>query len=169
MSSLTTHALLGSFHSIGYLNSWLTVYNDEWCRYPSTQVHEIGHNLGLNHASEGTNAYGDQTGMMGYSYGSFNTKMCYNPAKSWQLGWYSKQREEVDMTQQNELQRTLVGIIAYDQSGSAPQQQRVHLKIKGTTSHPQPLYVGFNHDDGFNDGVVGSLDRRQQGLGIRQG
>ena len=34
--------------------------------------------------------YGDQSCMMGYSYGSDdNPRMCSNGAKSWQLNWYS--------------------------------------------------------------------------------
>lgn len=28
-----------------YVNSWLSVYNDAWCNYPSAQLHEIGHNI----------------------------------------------------------------------------------------------------------------------------
>ena len=30
-----------------YVNSWLSVYKDSWCNYPSAQLHEIGHNIGL--------------------------------------------------------------------------------------------------------------------------
>jgi hypothetical protein len=33
---------LGSWIAYGYFNSHLTVYNDEWCRYPSAQMHELG-------------------------------------------------------------------------------------------------------------------------------
>jgi hypothetical protein len=47
-----------------YINSWLSVYNDDWCNYPSAQLHEIGHNLGLAHSGEGSVTYGDQSGMV---------------------------------------------------------------------------------------------------------
>jgi hypothetical protein len=47
-----------------YMNSWLSVYNNQWCNYPSAQLHEIGHNLGLHHSGEGSEAYGDQSGMV---------------------------------------------------------------------------------------------------------
>jgi hypothetical protein len=47
-----------------YVNSWLSVYNDDWCNKPSAQVHELGHNLNLAHSGEGTNVYGDQSGMV---------------------------------------------------------------------------------------------------------
>jgi hypothetical protein len=31
-------------------------------------MHELGHNFGYAHSNEGTTNYGDQSGMMGYSY-----------------------------------------------------------------------------------------------------
>ena len=31
-------------------------------------MHEIGHNLNLRHAADGTDDYGDESGVMGYSY-----------------------------------------------------------------------------------------------------
>ena len=47
---------------------WLrTVFNDEWCGYASALVHEVGHNLSLQHSREGSE-YGDQSCMMGFSY-----------------------------------------------------------------------------------------------------
>ncbi len=30
-----------------YINWYLSVYKDAWCNYPSAQLHELGHNLGL--------------------------------------------------------------------------------------------------------------------------
>jgi hypothetical protein len=32
----------GAWIAYGYFNSYLTVYNDDWCRFPSAQMHEIG-------------------------------------------------------------------------------------------------------------------------------
>lgn len=32
-----------------FVNSWLSVYKDSWCTFLSTQMHEIGHNIGLAH------------------------------------------------------------------------------------------------------------------------
>jgi len=34
----------------------------------STQLHEIGHNLGYAHSREGIKEYGDTSGIMGYGY-----------------------------------------------------------------------------------------------------
>jgi hypothetical protein len=39
-----------SWSAYGYLGGWLTVYNDRNCNYPSIQIHEFGHNLGLVHS-----------------------------------------------------------------------------------------------------------------------
>jgi hypothetical protein len=32
----------GGWIAYAYINYWLSVYNDNWCRYPSGQLHEIG-------------------------------------------------------------------------------------------------------------------------------
>jgi hypothetical protein len=48
----------------GYVDHWNTNYNNQWCGYLSTQMHEIGHNLNLGHSDEGPDEYADQTGMV---------------------------------------------------------------------------------------------------------
>jgi hypothetical protein len=55
--------------AFAYMNSYLSVYNDDNIMYISNQVHETGHNLGLMHSSHAGVAYGDQSGTMGYGYG----------------------------------------------------------------------------------------------------
>ncbi len=54
MSSQFDHVMLclppiAGFDGIAYayVNSWLSYYKDVWCNYPSSQLHELGHNLGL--------------------------------------------------------------------------------------------------------------------------
>jgi hypothetical protein len=84
----------GSWIAYAYVNNYLSVYNNQWCNYPSAQMHEIGHNskpnenafstihlppcakslmslilvshlaVGLGHSNEGTVNYGDQTGLV---------------------------------------------------------------------------------------------------------
>ena len=49
-----------------YGDDYLSVYNDEWCSYANTQLHEVGHNLGLDHSGLPGEEYGDTTGFMGY-------------------------------------------------------------------------------------------------------
>ncbi|KAL3760784.1 hypothetical protein ACHAWU_007850 [Discostella pseudostelligera] len=80
-----------------YVNSWNSVYSNEWCNFVSAQMHEIGHNLGYAHSNEGGASYADQTGMMGYSYGQDDgPTMCFNAAKSWQTQWYVSKSTTVD-------------------------------------------------------------------------
>ena len=43
-----------------FMNSWMSVYNDDWCNSVSAQLHEVGHNLDFGHSNEGTTEYGDQ-------------------------------------------------------------------------------------------------------------
>ena len=54
----------GGWIAYAYIDWYLSVYNDKWCNYPSGQLHELGHNLNLAHAGEGSAAYGDQSGMV---------------------------------------------------------------------------------------------------------
>jgi len=37
----------GSWIAYAYINSCISVYNDDWCQSPSGLLHEIGHNLNL--------------------------------------------------------------------------------------------------------------------------
>ena len=53
-------------------------------------MHEVGHNLNLYHADEGTVEYGDHTGMIGYSYSLNESPItCFNATKNIHLGWYT--------------------------------------------------------------------------------
>jgi hypothetical protein len=38
----TIRGMSADWLAYAYVNYWLSVYNDEWCRYPSAQLHEIG-------------------------------------------------------------------------------------------------------------------------------
>lgn len=61
----------------------------------SMYMHELGHNLNLQHSGSVDNKeqYGDGTGYMGVSAGAMWTpRKCYNAAQHWQLGWYSEHR-----------------------------------------------------------------------------
>ena len=79
----------GDWLAYAYVNHWLSVFNDNWCKSPSTQMHELGefihsliviawfflstpshshavagHNLNIAHAGKEKEEYGDQSGMM---------------------------------------------------------------------------------------------------------
>eukprot|EP00536_Pseudo-nitzschia_multiseries_P016358 jgi/Psemu1/313075/fgenesh1_kg.1087_\ len=87
----------GDWLAFAYINRFDSYFNDRWSSSVSTQVHEVGHNLGLAHSGEGSETYGDQSGMMGFSYDVDDAPlMCFNPAKNYQLGWYKEQQDFVN-------------------------------------------------------------------------
>lgn len=134
------------------------MYNDDWCNVPSTQVHEVGHNLRLQHAwEEGEGEYKDQSGMMGMSYGSDTTNMCFNPAMSWQLGFYGRRRKTLNFDKDPGFEGRLIGIVDYDASGVDD-----NLVVVRAVSHNYALgniFVGFNRRDGMNSDTNDGRDQ----------
>ena len=47
----------GKYVAYAYINRWLSVYNGSWCQRVSTQMHEVGHNLGFAHSNQNGIAY----------------------------------------------------------------------------------------------------------------
>jgi len=139
----------GNWIAYAYINNWRSVYNDEWCTKPSAQMHEIGHNLGLGHSTENDQKYGDQTGMMGYSYfQDEGPAMCFNNAKNWQLGFYQDKHTTVKPLDDSSWTGKLVGFVDYGTS-TGSNDETVVLKVEG---HNKNYYVGFNHKEGINGG-----------------
>ena len=71
--------------------AWVKAYSGQVCGYPDAYAHEIGHNLGMWHASTDTNndgtldcEYCDTSDFMGYATGSMRT---LNSAHKLQMGW----------------------------------------------------------------------------------
>jgi len=117
---------------LGYAiyDHWLSVFNDLQCTYPSTLMHEIGHNLGLSHSDPD---YDDQSCIMGYTYDEENgPKMCFNGAKSWQLGWYSDAHMSIDASLAAEWEYyeiNLVGIANFNERS----YEKAIIHINGTS------------------------------------
>jgi hypothetical protein len=94
---------------------------------------------------------------MGYSYdtdeGPAKAKMCFNPAKSWQLGWYDAASPEIyPLT--GAWGGKLVGVGNYD---SDAQDEYVVLKLDGGTE--DNFYIGFNLATGVHSGTVESINK----------
>lgn len=110
----------------------------------------FGHNLGLHHASQGTNEYGDQTGVMGSSYSqNEGPLMCFNAAKSWELGWYDEYQKTVS-PRSGAGSALLVGVEDFRGVGTLD-GYTVVLKID--TSASSDLYVMYNRQEGVNSGT----------------
>merc|ERR1719343_558720 len=112
-----------------YADSYLSVFNDERCVYPSYQMHELGHNLNHGHSGIEGNTYGDKSCLMGYSYSYDNwPQMCFNGAKSFIMGWYSDGHVTVN-SQFTSFSGKLIGIDDYDQGNLG--ENKMIIKLEG--------------------------------------
>ena len=101
----------------------------------------------MNHSSQGSNEYGDQGGIMGYSYSSDSTKMCFNAPKNRQLGWYSDKTIRVTSGWSGRL----YGLSSYKSAGT---NDAVILYIPaGTNGFEDDYYISFNGASGINSGT----------------
>jgi len=149
---------MGSWIAYAYINRADSYYNNDWCQALSSQMHEVGHSLGLHHSGEYTGSesnqeYGDQTDLMGYSQKDDDLPvMCFNPAKSWQLGWYTNKQSDIDPSTDLSTEITsfmLNGVVDYEDE---TQDRLVVLKIG-------KFYIGFNKATDFNNGVKEAPDQ----------
>lgn len=133
-------------------SSFMSVYNDQWCSSVSAGMHEFGHNLGLDHANESGGGYEDETGQMGYSglQESFGALRCYNPAKSWQLGWYSEHSRRINPLLDAPFETTLTGItMEFETDDDKSKKTLLHIP-----NGDKDLYIGYNLANRFNSDTV---------------
>jgi len=133
------------FMAYAYADDKYSFYNNEWCTYTSGQMHEVGHNLGLAHSGEiNENEYGDRVGAMGSA--SQDLELCYNPQKSYQLGWYEDQVKTINpLDGVGRRDYILNGVTDYKKNDDA----LVVLRLK-QMNKDQDFYIGFNRDNDFN-------------------
>jgi hypothetical protein len=128
-------------------------------------MHEIGHNLGLAHAGEANDTYGDQSGMMGYSYNQDEQKMCFNAANNWQLGWYNNQVIALSYLGPSPAAPTkykMCGVDNYSLTDvNNAMNQYIVMKLPGITSAAgtHDYYVGYNHKGGINVNTAEGADQ----------
>lgn len=146
----------GAWIAYAYVNSWLSVFNDDWCQQLSTQVHEIGHNMGLPHSGRDGSSYADKSGMMGFSYKEKDSpQQCFNPSKSYQLGWYDGSVIDWNPSTQGTWFGTVVGVADYDENSN---DQTTIIRIP-RPAHGSDLYIGYNRAKHMNSEVRDSGDK----------
>jgi len=177
----------GDWLAYAFINDKYTFYNNQWCSSVSAQMHEVGHNMGLAHSGqagkgdEKDGTYDDQQGMMGSSYNQDDTNMCFNPAKSFQLGWYDNKVQTIDplsndaevgVGDSGSRLFTLNGVSDYQQK---PNVNLVVLRLEQTSSElEKDFYIGYNRKDGINkdtteDGNMITIVRKESGLPTEYG
>jgi hypothetical protein len=137
---------------VGGIDSY---YNDEWCGSLSALMHEVGHNFGLRHSGiKGESEYADTSGYMGYSFSSDDTpRMCYNSAKSYELGWYEDRTLSMNPLNLSggPHQYILNGVADYEISTG---YIAIRLEYEGASKDGGiDYYLGFNRRRWINEGT----------------
>lgn len=138
-----------------YVNGETSVYNNEWCSSVSAQMHEVGHNIGLDHSGiKGLGEYTDGTGAMGYAYRDDDfPSFCFNAAKQYQLGWYPAMTAQLDPLNipGGKKKFILNGIVDYDENNTNEDKVvSLRLKFRGNKGGSD-FYIGYNRATGFNE------------------
>jgi len=141
--------------AIAIIGRFDSYYGGSWITRPSMSLHEVGHNLGLDHAGE-ANVYDDKVGYMGFSYDDkFGPNMCFNPANNYYFGWYSQQVASYDagISGTGKL-FVLNGVNDYNpkRAGSGDSKRLIVLRLT-QTSRQWDFYIGYNRKKGINSGT----------------
>ena len=140
----------GNWLAYGSLNSWLSVYNNDVCNYPSFQMHTIGYNINLANSNEDGEMMEDVSGMMGFSIKQDqNPVKCFNAPKNRQLGWYTDGELSLAPLEGETYLGRLFGISDYN-SLDTTTDDGVLIQITG---YDLDYYVSFNRQTGINSGT----------------
>ena len=62
----------GGWIAWAYVGWYLSAYKGMWCSYPSSQMHEIGHNINFAHSGiQGDSEYADESCMVSFEFGNY--------------------------------------------------------------------------------------------------
>ena len=117
----------------------------------------MGHNLNLLHSGglDGQE-YTDHTGVMGNGF-LIDGAVCFNAAKSWELGWYDDKALTLDVATTPSWNGRLVGVAEY-QHENIMSSDNVLVKITdgGVVTASETYFIAFNRKTGINrDSVTG--------------
>ena len=116
-----------------------------------THRHIFRHNFGFGHSGglDGS-SYSDHTGMMGNPlYKDDIGGMCYNAAKTWQIGWYNDRKMQLnplDEVSDWSISFQMVGIANYQNEATS----NLPVSVKLETNLGTDYFVAFNRATGVN-------------------
>jgi hypothetical protein len=112
-------------------------------------------NFGYAHSNEGTQSYADQSGMMGYSYSQDEGPvMCFNAAKSWQVGWFSDKSVQMNIGGSGATDNCLITDITGQADYVAVDTTQIILVKMNRPASSTDLYLMYNKKTGVNSGTV---------------
>ena len=130
-----------------------SLYDGKWGMSVMSQMHEIGHNLGLHHSGYDGRKYGDITGQMGYASTSNHEKMskCFNAPQTWFLDFMEdrlKQVDPFDYSSSNPWEGRLISMSDY--KSDLQENDSVVIRIVNDADRTKDLYFMYNKKEGFN-------------------
>ena len=158
-----------SFLATGAYDSFWAVAKPSACTNSGILLHEFGHLLGLKHARQDEDEYGDESSVMGRTTNAQNR--CFNGYNFWKLGWFNNDygREiATSSVSQFPIKLTLAAFVDVSKLQSKQQEEVVVLKV-------DDLYLVYNRRKGYNNEtgelpdmvtVVRALDTEESDLVI---
>eukprot|EP00977_Amphora_coffeiformis_P021513 scaffold9427_cov175-Amphora_coffeaeformis.AAC.1 len=106
----------GGWAAFATVSGKQSVFNNRWGGYLGALLHELGHNMGLDHAFENGKEYDGVTGYMGNVPTEVLTpQRCYNAHNHYKLQWFEDRVLEVDPEFPQIV--TLAPFVQYDSAG----------------------------------------------------
>ena len=135
-------------------DSW---YNDEYIIDVQTLMHEVGHNLGLQHSGEGSDEYADTSSYMGYTVAGpnrNNIQKCFNAAKMVELGWYSDRVTTIQPQVGETFSGNVIGVNDYGDSNPSNTLVLEITNPRGAESY----FLTYNKAEGINADTHNGMD-----------
>ncbi|VEU41107.1 unnamed protein product [Pseudo-nitzschia multistriata] len=149
------------WQTFGIQNGKGSFYNDQYCTMTSALFARIGLNMNLapsNAIKDGeVKLFGDKTGFMGMIDEGGIERMCYNAAKSYQLGWYSDKTDSIDplLDGAGAVRRFILNGVTDYESGNT--DALIVLRLDQSAKKAE-YYLGYNRKDGINRDTTQDFD-----------
>jgi len=137
--------IVPSFAAYAYIGTPFSFFSNNKIEDAMVQMHEIGHNLGLQHSGKGEEEYGDTSGYMGYTEKK-DVQMCYNAVNNFQLGWYSSLSINLSSADNSGGTYFISGVAGYDPNDTT---KYVTLRLV-QKNMAGDYYIGYNRAEGMN-------------------